>query len=870
MPWTITGGPFGAATEFAEAGIMDCGRNLQTGGGDTCHFTLDLPMDDTPGFTVGGLVTIKNPAGQVWFYGPVSKVAPAATGSSETHQVELRSPWWFLERLTYLQYYMAYDYTEAGATPEDPPIVHWIAKPKSKVILGIDDDGERMTTGETIRAILDFANLSISPDITLGTIMDGITFPLIEMTDSTCAECIQQLLRFHPDAVLFCNQDNGSGAVNVILRADLPTLALDCAVDMVEVDRFTRPDLVPPGVAIHYETTTAVDDDEYVNIETDEAPSPLAASAVGGIHFTISLQGSRTLTQKQKITVGAIPEVGDTDAASWTWIQKHWPGFKDALAVDYVVGVGSFAQTVVAPEGAAEDYPAEWPRELLDGTVPEWLEDPDDTGTAAAISGPVQVTIYLTYKGTDAEERKKFAPSGRRIFITEIMGTTLTSQVYKKVTGYTQPELAPSGLASAYYEALTTLQAEGTARLVQAECGITLVAGRLLTLTNGPAGAGQCIIQSVNQNISTGETSLAFGPFNDCMAPSDFIELQRALTRSLSLSYADPEERTDAKVGVEKTTLRGGQKHVRNNDVSPPPQFPPLFFLGSKISETEAKFVAGKVMSTKWDASDTDPKPEKAYEEINAATATLALTAGDKVWCKLTLTSKDYQPTGTLGGPYTSLTASFSGASIVASFSGSWSAAWSQTSGEWTNTANDLTGLTIIDEEGIPNITGTVTVVLSGQTDFTGSGTSGTSAHRHDLAPGVATATHSLTLNTADLGVSGTLVVSGSCTIEGEIGAVTMPTIVPFTPTGTVTVSPNTLQIPTEATLKVTVWECTTAEIVKEASPTSDETHAYVPLGEAVSDGAGGWIWEQHHAGLIFWNSPPAVIVVSDAGGAGP
>lgn len=200
---------------------MDCERNLQTGGGDSCRIIFDAAFDASTGFTVGGYVEIKTPGGAMWFKGPVSGPAVAGAAGSETLEVELRSPWWFLERITYTQPYLAYDYTEPGAEEGDPPIVHFIERKKSRVILGVDAAGAILTTGAQIQAILAFANLLVTPDIPIGTIMTGIVAPRIEMVDATCAECILQLLRFHPDAVVYCDQNNASGAVNVRLRGAL-------------------------------------------------------------------------------------------------------------------------------------------------------------------------------------------------------------------------------------------------------------------------------------------------------------------------------------------------------------------------------------------------------------------------------------------------------------------------------------------------------------------------------------------------------------------------------------------------------------------------------------------------------------------------
>ena len=543
------------------------------------------------------------------------------------------------------------------------------------------------------------------------------------------------------------------------------------------------------------------------------------------------------------------------------------------MKTDFIIGQKSFTQKVITPEGAGEDFPEEYPRLILKGGIPEWLQGRDGEDSTWACH--TQIEIYLTYKGTDAKIVKQFQDGGgRKLLTVEVLGTTLQTKEYATTVGVTEAETVPEGLAGAFYDAVNFLQTQGRVTINAAEVPLNYVPGKALRVQPGDHVG---MIQSVSQDVMTGNTTLEMGPCNLSLSPGDWLEYQRSMVRSIQLSYAEAAVRTSAKrTDHGGTTLRGMQQMSRNN-VVPNFSLPDLFLLGrvSDESSGKVKFLKGVLMNTKWDTSDTDPKPSKGYEEISIAETELTLTAGDKVYVKATLSKTNYSPKGPFSDNVTvSLSGTFEGSEGSVEVAAGGVINFTAEGSAEAYLGLDHSGLFVEPKQ--MTVSGLIDVTV----DCGGGGTSGTSdSPGSDASTSgaacdctcTASATHDMVAvpNEDEWPVSGIGAASGpiSMSVSGSVAVL----IDPFTPTGKVTISPATLTIPSEVTVKVSVWECTAAELVKENEPESTDEIAYIgPIAEAVTDGDGGFTLEQRHVGLVFWNSPPAIVIPSDAGGSGP
>ena len=85
-------------------------------------------------------------------------------------------------------------------------------------------------------------------------------------------------------------------------------------------------------------------------------------------------------------------------------------------------------------------------------------------------------------------------------------------------------ETAPTGLALAYYTALSTLQWEGTLRLHAYDVTDTVNVGTVLNLTGGRSAwsSMNAVVQTVRRELNTGVTEIEFGP-PDHLSPQDFV-----------------------------------------------------------------------------------------------------------------------------------------------------------------------------------------------------------------------------------------------------------------------------------------------------------------------------------------------------------
>lgn len=532
MAWTLNGS-YVVANHGGNAII----RNLTTGGDDSCSVTLGLDADtDISGsFSEGDAITVAN-GSDTFFRGIVSNIVPDATGSRESITIEISSLWYWLERIVYQQRY---------ATGDSDTL-----KYKSRVTLGVDEDGTRQSLTEALTDVVTYANAQ-GAGITLTTASMGGTdlfFPPIEMIDATCAECIRALLRWAPDAIVAWDHATTGGLSIKRGFGGLGTaISLDSSGNGSGVTRVSlkpRQDRKVNGVVIHYEITSTVDGVEYVDIVDDTSGT---TSGKNVIIFTIPLTGNNTTIQSQQITTENIPD--DAGDVTDDWINSHFEEIAACSPAAGQVEVVSLTQEVdddnkVGPGTA----PGAYSRELITGQVHEWM-----TGISAA---PTKVTMKLKWVG-DAEDNPKLYELFRgaqktREFVITLMGTDAVTKNYQSVATVIG-ETPEEGLAADYKAALETTMVEGTVEIVEEEIEVEALPGHLISLT-GDFPVTNSIVQTCRTDVFTGRSSIHFGPGNPKLAPPDFIELLRAGNRTRPTSNA----------GARDSGTLSGNSHVKH------------------------------------------------------------------------------------------------------------------------------------------------------------------------------------------------------------------------------------------------------------------------------------------------------------------
>lgn len=107
-------------------------------------------------------------------------------------------------------------------------------------------------------------------------------------------------------------------------------------------------------------------------------------------------------------------------------------------------------------------------------------------------------------------------------------------------------EPRPVNLASDFFSSVSTLQWEGQVVVKEAECSGIARPGNVLNLDNGNSdwATMNALIQSVTEDLETGETTIAFGPAEQ-LGPQDFLDLVRFRRDPGGTAGNDPWARND-------------------------------------------------------------------------------------------------------------------------------------------------------------------------------------------------------------------------------------------------------------------------------------------------------------------------------------
>lgn len=862
MPWTING------VAFATARVLSASRDLQAGGGDSCRVEFATELDDDLPYEHGDSIEIHHPNGTLWFQGVAFRPGYGASSKSSRSTMEVKSKWHYLEMTSYTAQYSVIGSVTPSETEGEPSEIEILQKRKSRVCLNYSYDGTLLRTDDAFKSIIDYVNTMASAGIGVGSVLTGIYFPLTESLDQKCNEPILgNLVRWHPDSIIYFDYPNG-GALCWQKRQDLPELTLTagqssrCKV----VSSQALPDLIPAGVAIHYESTKDADGEEYVDIIDDIAGDGDQATT---IHFTFDVDGGGFGTVKQAVKTQPLPQPpsGPTPASPDTAANKKWakakfPALRDLDNAHFKIT--KVTQTVNNPE-EDEDLPDSFPREMLTGLSQDWMEATGVKSARVVVSIDVRFIGPLT--GTEKQKaaiRAEFAPTGVRTYQVEVLGTQAVTKTYKKLESVEAGERIVSGLAAAYYASLTTLQSAGRITLKDVEVDPNIIPGRRLVLTGVPFE--DAMIQSVSQDTRGGETTITFGPHAPGLSPGDMLEYMRAFTRTTKVSFAQPGEGTDAKAGAGKG-IDGGKKASGSNQMHLAPESHE-FFTVSIAGETKVRVEKGVVYQTVWNDSATDPKPTNSLKATEvSATEALTVGVGDKLYVKMTLTESNYEPEGGFSA-FDHLGLSWSG-----SVTGSWSGALTGLAfeGSVTNPAISatFTGSQVNLPVGTDEGERTFELTWSGSVNCSGGAGSGSGSGSGtgsgcDCACTVEGAVSGLLLFTPEGTIAGSLVdPSVTGTVIGSVNG----TLTDLAVTGKIT--PSSINIPSKVKLKIKHWDVNAATIEKHSTePTSDHTKAFWLIAEIVEDSEDGGISiRQRHTGAINLGSMIAVQVSDGTGG---
>ncbi len=514
--WTLLRASDATEKTLAGWGISSAQVTRRSQRADTLEIRVDnQKVDDPELFAYGSIVTLKRSA-VGYFVGVCTKTPRMARPTAEGVSYVFEGPWWYLDHIVYQQ-----DWKFLNVGGDNLAAV-------SNLVLAQANDGTLITTGAQIADAVAEA-ISAGAALQLGTNDCAITVPPEGGRDLTCGEVIRRMLRWHPDVVTWFDYSTTPPTLKLRQRANLSTQSFSIAgLPHSGLDIVARPDLVPPVVVLKYQILNQDDGIDQSYIVVDQYPAEVSELQPGAVVMTIDLQGTRSQYVKQYLkTEEIVPTSVD-------WWKERLPWLKDSNISNISVVADSDDSAPIFADGAggtdaasgSTDYGEVLENFVVEGEIPEWLAAP---GSGHAQMALVQAKLnYDVAMGNDANGNPVIEHRTNEIVMVKVLSTDLGTNWYKQLSAVYVGDPQPTGLAQAYYAALSALQYEGSFELTEQECGSTAASfvGLVLNLTGGLSAWStmKALIFEATEDLATGRTRLRFGPAA-YLSPKDWIDL---------------------------------------------------------------------------------------------------------------------------------------------------------------------------------------------------------------------------------------------------------------------------------------------------------------------------------------------------------
>ena len=399
--------------------------------------------------------------------------------------------------------------------------------------------------------------------------------PLDSVNDITCAEALRKMLRWigpMGDPVVWFDYTATPPAIHISTRDILPSVSLPSFPSQsLKIKR--RDDLIPAAVDLEFRVRGTWDGTTYTQIIRDIAgtiggnvvegigqagalqtlesfatSSPMAvpgtattgtqgALLAAGQGFeavtqTFDMEGtSANISTCQIATVPvnlATPSGGGSALAFWKTV---FPEMADISSPDFAAGAP--AVTVVDDTGATVDTSV-FQYLLTRGQVAPWMLSGNLYGGSAAQSK--KCVVSATFNGTG---NNTIMNGGTPVAVPVegILGhpkhatvtlITIPGGTYAKQTITSVGEIIPFGLAGYIYRIASIPQYEGSFTIQETEITDQCPLGHNLNLTGSLAewSTMNACIQEISYDITTGKTTLTFGPAAH-LGARDFVERLR-------------------------------------------------------------------------------------------------------------------------------------------------------------------------------------------------------------------------------------------------------------------------------------------------------------------------------------------------------
>lgn len=482
MEWYLT--YKGERKRFAEWGIGHVVRKLKNQATDLVTLQVEgRGLGDPVLFEPNEELTIDQD-GEHWFRGRVTQTPVFGNVSGEAQQYTLSGSWWYLEQIIYQQNWM-----EPTNPDDEESTLKEVAK--SHLILGQDVNGLALTIGEQIHDVIDYVNRAMGTSvIQLAENFElAVNIPFDECKDLSCAEVIKRLLRWVPDVVTFFDYTQNVPVLHILRRAQLLPVTFNVS-QLSSYRLIPRQDLLVPSVVLKFEKTHRNSGNSWKTVEVQKYPETATGQELQALVMTIELEGTQSSYVQQTMETSLI------QMNSATWWKNHLPGLKDVQNL-----------TITEPSRGGS-----LPNEVLSGTVADWMR-------CRAESDIVRAKISY--------ETEEEVVSQRAVAV-KINTTDARSKTYRDLVSFTSEETVPQDLAQRVYEGVSVLQYEGQLVTEQPEVTGSFL-GKVINLIGGRSEweTMQAVIQSVEEILDTGKTTLTLGPAKH-LGPDDLSELTKS------------------------------------------------------------------------------------------------------------------------------------------------------------------------------------------------------------------------------------------------------------------------------------------------------------------------------------------------------
>lgn len=541
--WTLDNGT--TEQTFEEWGVANVQLQLQSQAPDVCTFDVDgTAFDATESFTYGTTLTIRKgrtkPAttwqgGEIMFVGRVVEVPRTGQAESESVSYKIQGPWWYLDNLIFEQSWQSWNNsTEAYDTLYT-----------SHVFLGTtQQNGTIHNTGQQVTEVVQHAITNGAP-MQLGSGFPAQNFPIAEVKDTTCAECIRMVLRWHPDAVTWFDYTTSPPTFHCKLRSQLSSVTIPIGEPPLSaVDLTKRSDLQVPFVQLRFERMDTIDSTPRLVVETQTAGD--TGIKFGGLVATINLLGY-TVNHTTALVTNRV--IDPTSAAWWTY---RYPWLGDTRISGLTIEPGSTEMR--RSDGVLLDL-ADYPTELVSGQIAPWMEHLTAPLGSARATVKARVKVKHTGSVGPSDEYESVETLTANIVALNVGYLGSTGKRFSTLETFEEGDNAPVGLATSLYNSLSTVHYEGSLTLVEQDCGDllrssvagTLGMGLVVNLTGGNADwvTGNALVQSVTMSLDSGSTTLQVGPPQH-LGPQDLAQL--TLVNRRRWRYTAPAIRTSGEL----------------------------------------------------------------------------------------------------------------------------------------------------------------------------------------------------------------------------------------------------------------------------------------------------------------------------------